>query len=294
MSEIAVRPTRAEDRATVLAFSQQTWEWGDYIERTWDEWLADPQGQLFTATADHQPVGIIRLQMVTPNDAWLQGLRVDPAYRRRGIARALHETATAEAMQRGATYIRLSIESDNTPSIRLAEHMHMRQVGSFRLYSATPFPPQHRPTRQQHTQIATFSDIDEIIDYLNASSIFPLVGGLYYVRWMAQPITAEWLEERVDAKQVYLLRRWERIDGLALAEMRQDFNEQSLSIGYIDGTAIEAISLIAYDLRRRLPEMELDHVHIYAPDMVLVQDAFDGVEYKADTNLYHTFERSLF
>src|SRR5690242_20486176 len=195
MSEIAVRPTRAEDRAAVLAFSQQTWEWGDYIERTWDEWLADPQGQLFTATADNQPVGIIRLQMVTPNDAWLQGLRVDPAYRRRGIARALHETATAEAMQRGATYIRLSIESDNTPSMRLAEHMHMRQVGSFRLYSATPFPPQHRPSRQQHTQIATFSDIDEIIDYLNASSIFPLVGGLYYVRWMAQPITAEWLEE---------------------------------------------------------------------------------------------------
>jgi hypothetical protein len=129
---------------------------------------------------------------------------------------------------------------------------------------------------------------------LNVSNIFPLVGGLYYAKWMAQPVTAEWLEELIQTQQVYLLRRWERIDGLALTEMRQDFNEHSLSIGYIDGTAIEAISLIAYDLRRRLPEMEIDHIHIYAPDMVIIQDAFDGVEYKADTHLYHTFERSLF
>jgi GNAT superfamily N-acetyltransferase len=294
MSEIAIRPTRTEDRAAILAFSQQTWEWGDYIERIWDEWLADPQGQLFTATAESRPVGIIRLQMVTPNDAWLQGLRVDPEYRRRGIARALHETATAEAMQRGASYIRETIESDNISAMHLAEQMHMRQVGSFRLYSATPFPPQHRPARQQRTQIATLDDLDEIIDYLNVSNIFPLVGGLYYAKWMAQPVTAEWLEELIQTQQVYLLRRWERIDGLALTEMRQDFNEHSLSIGYIDGTAIEAISLIAYDLRRRLPEMEIDHIHIYAPDMVIIQDAFDGVEYKADTHLYHTFERSLF
>jgi GNAT superfamily N-acetyltransferase len=296
MPENTIRPARSEDRDAVFAFCQQTWEWGDYIERIWDEWLDDPQGQLFVATSvnsHEQPIGIMHLHMVSENDAWAQGLRVDPNYRRQGIARALHETVTIEAMRRGASYLRLTIETDNLPSINLVEQLHMRPIGSYRLYTAPPLPAQKALPRQR-PQLATIEELDEIIEYLNTSSIFPLVGGVYYAKWRAQPITAEWLEERIQAQQVYMLRRWEQIDGLAIAEMRQENGEQTLSVGYIDGTTIEAISFIAYDLRRRLHEMELDRVHIYAPDMVLAQDAFDGAEYEAGSPIYNTYERGLF
>lgn len=290
MPHIAIRPARAEDQAAVLAFCEP----GDYIEYLWDTWLANEQGQIFIATADEQPVGVMNMQMLTESDAWLQGLRVDPLYRRQGIAGALHEAATAEAMRHNATYVRLTVENDNIPSLNLARNMHMRPIGAFRLYTAPPFPAQHRSAPQQGVQIATLDDIDDIIDYLNTSSIFPLVGGLYYAQYMARPIEVPLLEQKVLSQQVYFLRRWERIEGLAIAEMRQQRAQQLLSVGYIDGTAIEAISLIAYDLRTRLLEMELDQVQIYAPDMVLVQDAFDGVEYEPDTALYQTFERGLF
>lgn len=293
MPENTIRPARSEDQDAVFAFCQQTWEWGDYIERSWDEWLHDPQGQLFVAINHEQPVGIMHLHMVSENDAWAQGLRVDPNYRRQGIASALHETVTLEAMHRGASYLRLTIETDNLPSINLVERLHMRPIGSYRLYTAPPLPAQKALPRQR-PQLATIEELDEIIEYLNTSSIFPLVGGVYYAKWRAQSITAEWLEERIQAQQIYMLRRWEQIDGLAIAEMRQENGEQTLSVGYIDGTAIEAISFIAYDLRRRLHEMELHRVRIYAPDMVLVQDAFDGVEYEAASSVYNTYERGLF
>ena len=45
MTSTEIRPARPEDREAVLAFCMHTWDWGDYIESVWDEWLHDPQGK---------------------------------------------------------------------------------------------------------------------------------------------------------------------------------------------------------------------------------------------------------
>src|SRR6266567_4449251 len=107
MPTLEIRPAQPEDREAVLAFCQQTWDWGDYIEFVWDEWLHDKQGVLYVATFDQQPVGIAHLHMLTQTDAWLEGMRVDPAHRHQGIATALNNAMLAEAMRRGATVARL-------------------------------------------------------------------------------------------------------------------------------------------------------------------------------------------
>ena len=293
MSYIAIRSAEVNDRATVLAFCTHTWDWGDYIDQAWDQWVQNPAGKLLVATTDATPVGVVHLQMLSKDDAWIEGLRVDPAYRRQGIARALNEAALVEVMQQKATYVRMAIHFENEASIQLAESMYLRQVGAFSIYTASPVSSQGKPSRQQRTQIATMDDLDDIINYLNVSSIFPLVGGLYYAHFQGLPITAELLEQKINAGQIYLLRRWERIDGLAIAEPLDEYGEHRLSVGYIDGTTIEAISLIAYDLHHRLLEMELDAIRVYAPDMVLIRDAFDGVEYHTDGDIFFSYERGL-
>ncbi len=146
---------------------------------------------------------------------------------------------------------------------------------------------------QERAQLATPADLDDIINYLNVSSIFPVVGGVYYVGWKAYPITAALLEAKIAAQQIYLLRRWDRLDGLAIAEPRTERDEPRLSLGYIDGPTVESISLLAYDLRRRLTEMGLAGVRAYAPDMVMVRDAFTGIEYEWDGSVFYTYERGL-
>ncbi|GCE05309.1 GNAT family N-acetyltransferase [Dictyobacter aurantiacus] len=292
MSQIEIRPAQAGDREPVLAFCANTWDWGDYIEQIWDEWMDNPSGQLLVATVDGQPVGAVHIQMLTETESWLEGLRVHPDYRRQGLARALNEAAMVEAMRRNATTIRLATDSRNIASIELSESMHMRRVGDFSLYTAHPFTTLPRAP-QQPIRLATPEDLDMIIDYLNASNIFPLVGGLYYVKFQALPITAELLDEKIDKQQIYLLQRWERLDGLAIAEPRQEYQQQRLSVGYLDGTTIEAISFIAYDLRRRLSELQLEQVRVYAPETLLIHDAFDGVEYEAEHAIFYTYERSL-
>jgi GNAT superfamily N-acetyltransferase len=287
MAQITVRPAQTEDREAVLAFCRQTWEWGDYIAEVWEDWLGDPDGQLLVACAEDQPVGIVHMQMLNKRDAWLEGVRVDPAYRRRGIARQLDEYAIQEARRRGATAVRFFVEPSNEAGIHLAERLQMRQVGSHVLYTATPqIDPGKRPV-QDRTQLATPDDLDEIIGYLNASNIFPLVGGLYALSYATCSLTGELLEEKIAAQQVYLLRRWERLDGLAIAERDSDL----FSLGYIDGLTIEAISLIAYDLRRRLAAQEIPRMRAFVPDLVMVHDGFTGVGYEDEGIRYYTYEQ---
>ena len=140
--------------------------------------------------------------------------------------------------------------------------------------------------------VAVASDVDEIIDYLNLSNIFPVVGGLYYSGFTAYTITSRLLETKIAAEQVYLLRRWDRLDGIALVEPRDGRWGKQLFIGYIDGTT-ESISQIAYALRRYVVELELEGVQANVPDLMMVRDAFVGAEYEWDEKLFYTYEGDL-
>lgn len=293
MPQIEIRPARPEDREAVLAFCTHTWEWGDYIEYVWDEWLHDPRGVLFVAIADGRPVGVAHMRMLTATEAWLEGMRVDPAYRGQGLAAAINNEMLAEAMRRGATVAGLITESTNTTAIRLLERGFMRQVGAYAPFKALPITtPSQRQYGLETPTPATTADLEDIIDYLNVSNIFPAVGGLYYEGFTAYSITQDLLESKIAAQDVYLLRRWDRLDGLAIAEPREGHQDKHLFIGYIDGTT-ESISLIAYALRGRLKEMGLESVRAHVPDLMMVRDAFVGAEYEWDGKIFYTYERRL-
>jgi hypothetical protein len=169
----------------------------------------------------------------------------------------------------------------------------MSRIGAyapFRALSATT------PTKGSYAieipSLATAADLDDITNYLNASNIFPAVGGLYYQGFTAYSITNDLLLEKITAQQLYILRRWDRLDGLAIAEPRDGHRGKHLFIGYIDGTT-ESISMIAYALRRLLPDLGLENVSAHVPDLMMVRDAFVGAEYEWDGNIFYTYERIL-
>ena len=292
MPQIDVRPARPEDREEVLDFCTHTWEWGDYIEYVWDEWLHDPRGTLFVATSAERPVGVAHMRMLNTTEAWFEGLRVNPAFRQQGIASALYDAQLKEAIRRGATTARLITESTNAGAIRLLERASLHRVGAYAPYRALPVTtPSKREYGLEKPTLATAADLEDIINYLNASNIFPAAGGLYYQSFTAYSITNELLTEKVAAQQVYVLRRWDRLDGLAIAEPREGHSEKQLFIGYIDGTT-ESISMIAYALRQ-LTEPDLKSVSSNVPDLMMVRDAFVGAEYEWDGKVFYTYEKSL-
>jgi ribosomal protein S18 acetylase RimI-like enzyme len=293
MSNLEVRPAREEDREQVLAFCRQTWDWGDYIADVWEEWLRDENGALLVAVQDGQPVGVANIRMLNAEEAWMEGMRVDPAFRQQGIASALFDAQVAEARRRGAATARLITESTNSSAISLIERSSMRRVSAHAPYRAGPvLTPSKRSYGLETPVLATTADIGAVIDYLNVSNVFPAVGGLYNQGFTACSITARLIEQKVGAQQVYLLRRWERLDGLLICEPRETYEGKQLFCGYIDGTT-ESISLLAYALRVMLPQYGLEKAHANIPDLMMVRDAFTGAEYEWDGHVFYTYEQVL-
>src|SRR6266700_234693 len=241
MSQIVVRPARGEDREAILAFCAKTWEWGDYIAFVWAEWLTDPSGALLVAPITGRPVGLLRLHMLTATDAWQEGMRVDPAYRHQGISRHLSLAVAAEALRRGATTFRTLIHSTNQISLHIVEQAHFRRVSAFALYTAVPLTSPSQHTRGlEEPGLARPDDLMEIVAYLKTSRIFSTLGGLYYAGYTGYRLSDTLLAEKIQAGQVFLVRRDACLDGVAIAEPREDEQGPHLFLGYLDGTS-EAI-----------------------------------------------------
>ena len=86
--------------------------------------LADVWKQMaavLVAASGKDPVGYAGLIEQPASVAWLTDLVVAPAWRRRGVAGALLDSARAWAEQRGHRRLFLEMQSKNQPAIRLAQ-----------------------------------------------------------------------------------------------------------------------------------------------------------------------------
>ena len=145
---IRVRRARPADTRAVLDFTRATWDGWDYLPSVWQAWLEAPDGVLLVALPDapHQldlfgrplspdrPIGVARVAMLSEREAWLEGLRVDPGVRTRGVARLLHGAALAWARAQGARWVRYATGEDNEGSHRLGAHHGFRLLRPWRSY----------------------------------------------------------------------------------------------------------------------------------------------------------------
>jgi len=122
------RSARPEDREAVLAISAQIWEGGDYLPEVWQQWLHSPAGPLQVALLDGRPVAVSKVELQSPSEAWLAGMRVDPAHHGKGIASALLEYTLQWLDARGVPISHFTTASTNSPIHRMARCTGFRLV----------------------------------------------------------------------------------------------------------------------------------------------------------------------
>jgi GNAT superfamily N-acetyltransferase len=123
-----IRPARAEDHAQIAAWTANTFRWGDYVPDRFLPWLEDESGCTFVAEDDGRVVAMARVQMVGPEEAWAQGMRVHPDHRRRGYGTRVGQRLDEWAKEQGARVVRLSVEEWNTNAQGQVEGMGYRRV----------------------------------------------------------------------------------------------------------------------------------------------------------------------
>src|SRR6185437_11390048 len=141
--ELEVRPARPEDRDAVLAFCAHTWDDGDYIEFAWDNWLRDQQDQrsvLLVGLLDGKPVAINHVVMVSEDEAWVDGMRVDPEHRRMGFGAVMTSRALVAARERGAHVARLITAEDNHASQGMIARFGFARIAEMVRYRGPAIP----------------------------------------------------------------------------------------------------------------------------------------------------------
>lgn len=127
--DVRIRPARADDLTAIAAFTQDTFEWGDYVADSFLFWLEDPQGLVMVAVnSQDEPIGLGRAVMLSEREGWLHGARVDPDHRRQGVGAALNRHGCEWAQQKGARVVRLLVEVWNEPARRQVEKLGYRAV----------------------------------------------------------------------------------------------------------------------------------------------------------------------
>lgn len=131
---VEIREAEASDVEDVVAFTEDTWEGGDYIPRVFEDWVesGDDTQVTYVADLDGQAVGLVQFTLVSEYEAWTQGMRVAPEARGHGVGRALNATGFRWARSRGATVVRNMIFSWNVQGLGLARAIGFEPVASFR------------------------------------------------------------------------------------------------------------------------------------------------------------------
>jgi GNAT superfamily N-acetyltransferase len=291
VSPFVIRRAEATDKDQVLAFCEHTFDWGDYLHLVWDDWLADETGPLLVATADGQPVGVAKVTLVTPTEAWLQGLRIHPAYRRRGLAWQFQRHCLDVARELGASMARLATSAKNAPIHKMTERVGMRRAVVEVLQAAAVLPgegavPLVTPTLEDWAQVSR-----RILD----GAALAAMGGLYEANWMWHALTHDKLRAHLAQGQVLATCDADG-DFAAVAIVSEvDQDDHVLPVGHVDG-AEPHVSKLALGLRERAAALQAEKAEVVLPANSPHRPAFMGAGYRPEDeggSMFYIYEMDL-
>ena len=235
---LTIRPAVREDKEAVLAFCRGTFDWGDYIEYVYDDWLNNPDGELAVALFAERPVGISHVLYLSEHEAWFEGLRVDPAYRHKGVATAVTNHIRAGCLARGIAVGRAFIAENNMASQSLSAKAGFRRAMLFRAweYKAEPV---HGDVAEE-VRPAAPADMDQIADFMDAYA-----GRMMAWHWHAQKVSQAALARALKDKALYLVKREGAI--VCVASVTHWADEKELDVvSYFCEAAEDVYPLVRY------------------------------------------------
>jgi len=124
--DVVVKRATESDIPQVVGFTRDTFTWGDYVPRVINKWVKD--GTAYVALINGEVIGVVNLVLLPTGVAWLEGIRVKPTYRRRGVGTALTNYVLNLARVKGARYAMLMIAEWNNASHGLALKLGFKPI----------------------------------------------------------------------------------------------------------------------------------------------------------------------
>lgn len=129
-----IRDALPSDKFEVLKFCQNTFSWGDYIKEVWDHWVSEGG---FFVFEKNKPIGICHT-VFYPDQVWIEGIRINPDFRRQSLASELVKNIESIAKQKGISISLMLIDTENEPSLSMAKQLGYKINETWKFYSLQP------------------------------------------------------------------------------------------------------------------------------------------------------------
>jgi len=129
-----IRKANTLDKIPVLKFCKDTFSWGDYVDQVWNFWLSE--GNLFLYEKQF-PIGICHA-FYSEDQIWIEGIRIDPNFRRQKIASELIKHVESIGKEKNASFSYMLIDTENHMSLSMANSLNYDIFQTWNFYSLAP------------------------------------------------------------------------------------------------------------------------------------------------------------
>jgi GNAT superfamily N-acetyltransferase len=258
---VRFRLATSKDKDYVLNFCKTTFSWGDYIDRVWDIWINEPNGIFLVAEEIEnqikKPIAIIHGILIPEKTIWIEGIRVDPQYRKQKLATNLMNHILEYGRKNGAIYSAAIVSIKNEASKRLMEKSEFKVLSKWSYISTNQMI---LPTSnlRDNFKIADSNDYQQIINFLRNSGNFKASGKKFVKSWRWHDLTEDRLSTMIYNKQVMIIvgknnndddndkNNKLQIRGIAIIDREGYWNNQNIfQIVYIDADSEELLLYLA-------------------------------------------------
>ena len=251
--DLVIRRARRSDKRDVLAAVRTIWGGQDRIPDVFDKWVTHRMGPFFVAESAGRVVAMGKLTILNDDEAWLEGGRVAPRWRRRGIATTLIAHRIAVARERGVRVLRFSTASDNKPIHRVARRFGFRRVAVMWRHAAPALAGETPPRARAADKAIVARAVGPYIQ----------VGG----GWEWRTLTARDLRSAITRRQAF-------VGGapVGAAAIVGPSDDGSLPVVAIGGRG-RALRDLLSGLRAEAARRALEDVSFYAADALQIRAA---------------------
>ena len=271
--DLVIRRARRADKREVLEAVRTIWGGHDRVPAVFDRWVTHRGGPFFVAESRGRVVGMGKLTVVSPTEAWLEGGRVAPRWRRRGIATALFAHRIAYAQERGFRVVRFSTASDNTPMHRAGHRLGFQRIAVLRRYEA-PALKGDPPSRARNAE---------------ARPIRRVVGSLmqFHPGWEWRTLTMSDVRRAIAGRRAFVAGH-----GVKAAAIIGGSSDGSLLVSAIGGSG-RAFRDLLERLRAEAARRGLDDVSLYTSGAAQRRAARSAGYRPPWTGAAYLYERTL-
>lgn len=252
---VSVRKAEWSDREAILAISAQIWGGSDYIPSVLDKWMKSDTGVLWVAESEGVVAGFSKMTFLSNNRCWMEGIRVDPAHRGKGIGKVLTQFQLEEAKRRGFTSCGLSSYVENYESLHIIKQNGFQETARFKFYDYTDpsLDEQDEIWRQEQLQAERarellladckirhlgMDDWQCIESVLKQSDVLDNRSGYLSYDWTFEWATESFIKQRVAAGDFYSIEKHGQKAVLSLSKLHAKGNYHTLN--YVSHLALEA------------------------------------------------------